>query len=148
MKKLIVAALLMVGMTTFAQEGKPMRNADQRDQMTPEQRNQLQLKKLTYELGLDANQQAEMARIITERSAKREALTEAMKAKGEKPTADERFNRQNEMLDYNIAEKAKIQKLLSKEQFAKWEQMKEKRSEKIKLANDGKRKAKSENPQK
>ena len=64
MKKLFIAALLFVGITSFAQDGdgemdqKPMR--EQRERLTPEQRNERQLKKLTSELTLDAKQQEQV----------------------------------------------------------------------------------------
>lgn len=149
MKKLIVAALLIVGMTSFAQENDKMQKRDETERMTPEQRDQLHLKKLASELNLDANQQQEMARIIADRSAKREAMITARKAqkeKGVKPTADERFKTENEKLDYQTAEKAKIKKLLNAEQFAKYEKMKE--EQKSKMKNKGKRKGdKMANPE-
>ena len=41
--------------------------------MSIEQRNQLQLKKMTMDLDLNENQQKEMSKLIAEQSAKREA---------------------------------------------------------------------------
>ncbi len=64
MKKLIIAALLVVGMTSFAQDKKEMGTRHDRAEMekfTPEQRNQLMLKKMTLELDLNASQQKEMS---------------------------------------------------------------------------------------
>lgn len=143
MKKLFMAALLMIGMTSFAQEGSPMRVVDQKDQLTAEQRSQMQLKRLTTELNLDANQQQEMQRIMSDRATKREEMKKEMAAnreKGVKPTTEERQNRKNAMLDYDNAEKAKLQKLLNPDQFAKYEKMKQERDDKIK-ANKEKRQA-------
>ena len=48
MKKLFVVALLLVGTSTFAQE----RMGENNDKLTPEQRVNLQVKKLTKELNL------------------------------------------------------------------------------------------------
>lgn len=135
MKKLIVAAMLMIGMTSFAQEAKPMKTVAERDQkMTTEERNQQQLKKIAAELNLDANQQQEMLRIIEERSAKREVARKEMQArkeKGEKPTAEERDQRRAEMQEYNEGEKAKMKKLLTAEQYTKWEQHNQERKDKM-----------------
>jgi len=141
MKKLIVAALLIVGMTSFAQENDRMQKRERMEKLTPEQRDQLQLKKLTLDLNLSAEQQKEMARIIADRSAKREAMVterKLQKDKGVTPTADDRFKKENERLDYQAAETAKLKKLLTEEQFTKWEKIKEDR--KADLKNKGKRK--------
>jgi hypothetical protein len=133
MKKLIIAALLVVGMTSFAQNKKEMGPRHHRDEMekfTPEQRNQLMLKKMTLELDLNASQQKEMGKIIAEKSAKREARMKEMKANkvsNTKPTSDEMFARKNRMLDEQIAMKERMKKILNPEQYKKWDEMKAKR---------------------
>ena len=73
MKKLFIVALLAVGMTSFAQEKRTRPESAKMEQMTPEQRNQLHLKKMTLELDLNASQQKEMSKIIAEQSTKRQA---------------------------------------------------------------------------
>jgi len=126
MKKLIIAALLLVGMTSFAQERNKMGKRDGRAEMekfTPEQRNELMLKKMTLDLDLSAKQQDQMKSIIAEKSGKRD---EMMKAHKEKPTRDERFAMKSKMMDEQIAMKAKMKIILSPEQFAKWDTMKDK----------------------
>ena len=133
MKKLIIAALLVVGMTSFAQDKKEMGTRHHRAEMekfTPEQRNQLMLKKMTLELDLNASQQKEMSKVIAENSAKREARMKEMKANKDsntKPTSDEMFARKNRMLDEQIAMKERMKKILSPEQYKKWDEMKGKR---------------------
>jgi len=133
MKRLLVAALLVVGMTTFAQEQKKTKvNHQQREQLSPEQKNQLALKKLTYDLGLNDGQQKDMAKIINEQSAKREAgmaERKANKAKGIKPSADQRFAMQNKRLDDQHLSEEKIKNILTPDQFKKWEEMKADRKE-------------------
>ncbi|MET0760558.1 MAG: hypothetical protein ABWZ56_09070 [Flavobacterium sp.] len=127
MKRLIVAALLIVGITSFAQESKEKPQRTQMEQLNPEQRNQLRLKRLTLDLDLDASQQKEMSKIIAEQSAKREAAMaerKAIKDAGKKLTPDERFAKQNKMLDEKIAMKARMKKILNAEQFEKWDKMK------------------------
>lgn len=139
MKKLFAVALLVVGMTTFAQEGKPSNERPQKEQFTKEQRAQLRLKKMVLELDLDANQQEEMAVIIAEQSAKFENFKkerQARKAAGTKPTADEKFAIANKMLDEKIAMKARVKKILNPEQFDKFEKMQDKREK----MHNGKRK--------
>ncbi|MFV8334503.1 hypothetical protein ACNQF7_00290 [Flavobacterium sp. RSP29] len=130
MKKLFIVALLIVGMTSFAQERKVRSERAKMEQMTPEQRNQLHLKKMTLELDLNASQQKEMSKIIAEQSAKREAKMaerKATKDSGKKLTADELFAKKSQMLDEQIVMKERMKKILSADQYKKWEDMKGKR---------------------
>jgi Spy/CpxP family protein refolding chaperone len=147
MKKMIVAALLMIGMTSIAQEKTPMAKKEKMEQLTPEQRNELRLKKMTLELGLNTSQQKDMGKIITERSAKMEAAKAERSAKGKaentKPTADERFARQSKRLDEQIAMNERIKKILTPEQFEKWEKRKEHKKHSMQ-GQAGKRKMKGE----
>ena len=131
MKKLFIAALLVVGMTSFAQERKATTERAKMEQMTPEQRNQLHLKKMTLELDLNASQQKEMSKVIAEQSNKREAKMAERKATKDSAkkqlTADERFAKKNQMLDEQIVMKERMKKILSADQYKKWEDMKGKR---------------------
>ncbi len=134
MRKLILIALLAAGTASFAQE-QPMAGKPKMEQLTPEQRNELRLKKMTLDLGLNASQQKDMAKLISEQSAKMEAAKAERKAnaeKREKPTADERFAKKSQMLDEQIALNEKVKKILTPEQFGKWEKMKEDRHHKMK----------------
>lgn len=127
MKKLILAIALVATTLTFAQDRK-----QGREKLTPEQQTELQVKKMTLELDLDAKQQKEIKAILLEQAKKREAKMAEMKAKrekGEKPSADEKFEMKNKMLDNQIENKAQMKKILKPEQFAKWE---EKQSERKK----------------
>ncbi|EIA08843.1 hypothetical protein [Flavobacterium frigoris] len=133
MKKLIIAALLVVGMTSFAQQGNKTDKRQGRAEMekfTPEQRNELMLKKMTLELDLSSKQQAQMKSVIAEKSAKREAMMEARKENKEKMTSDQRFAMKSKMMDEQIAMKAKMKSILSAEQFEKWDAMKAKHHKK------------------
>lgn len=135
-------AIMMIGLSSFAQEKKISENRPQRseradipqmEKFTPEQRKQLQLKKMTLALDLNSNQQKEMEKIISEQSAKREAKMAERKASKESKkqlTADERFAFQNQKLDEQIAMKARVKKILNAEQFEKWEKMRSQRHHK------------------
>lgn len=131
MKKLFIVALSVVGMTSFAQERNVTAKKSKMEQMTSEQRNQLQLKKMTLELDLNAAQQNEVRTIITEQSIKREARMAAGKETQDSAkkqlTADERFTKKNQMLDEQIEMKERMKKILSADQYKKWEDMKERR---------------------
>ena len=119
---------LMAGMTIMAQ---PRNNNHQRngmEQFTPEQRSELQVKKLTLELDLNESQQKEMKAFIVDKNTKMEAHRTAMKAmkeKGTMPTSDERFAMKSKMLDEQIATKKRMQKILNEKQFEKWTVLKE-----------------------
>ena len=129
MKKLILAIALVATTLTFAQDRK-----QGREKLTPEQQTELQVKRMTLELDLDEKQQKEIKTILVEQSKKRETKLAEMKAKkekGEKPTADERFAMKNEMLDNQIAMKARMKKILKPEQFTKWEEKQADRKERI-----------------
>ena len=67
------------------------------EQMTPEQRNQLLVKKMTLDLDLNAKQQEQAGKIIAEQSAKREAMKTERKAKMEAAKA-ERLEMKNKKL--------------------------------------------------
>ncbi len=128
MKNLITAAFItFISISCFAQEKHQGQRRPERNPMekfTPEQRNQLMLKKMTLELDLNTVQQKEMSKIIAEKSAKREAHLKNRKAKTEKPTSDEIFEMKNKMLDEQIAMQARMKKILSPEQFKKWDEIK------------------------
>jgi hypothetical protein len=127
MKKLIIAALLVVGLSASAQDKMEKRpDRAEMEKLTPEQRNQLTLKKMTLDLDLTAQQQEQIKPIIEEQSAKREAMRAARKANQEQPTTEERAAMKNKMLDEQIAMKDKMKNMLSAEQFEKWNAMKEK----------------------
>jgi hypothetical protein len=147
MKKLALIVLLVVGLSTYAQEGKKQeRQGAERERLSPEQRNQLQLKKMTLDLNLNESQQKEIAKILEEQSAKRQAEMATFKAnkdKGVKPTAEERFAMKNKKLDEAIAVKAKVQKVLTPEQFKKWEDMKKENRENRKQRMEKRRDKKS-----
>jgi hypothetical protein len=114
---------------TFAQEKKQVAK-ESTEKLTVEQRNQLQLKKMTLDLDLNASQQKEMAVLIAEQSAKREAKMAEMKEKKaaqKKLTANEKFEMENKMLDSQIEMKEKMKKILNDKQMEKWEAGQQKR---------------------
>jgi protein CpxP len=127
MKKLMVMALLMVGITIFAQERNRRQQGNEMVQFTPEQRSELQVKKLTLELDLNESQQRDIKAFIADKNAKMETRKTAMKAmkeKGTKPTSDERFAMKSKMLDEQIANKKRMEKILNPKQLEKWSDLK------------------------
>lgn len=130
MKKLLVLALLTVGMTVFAQERKM-----KHDNLTIEERTELQVKKMTLNLNLTEKQQNEIKALLIQNAKEREAKKQELKERkeaGVKPTKEERLAIQNERLDAQIEMKKKMKAILNDEQMKKWEAQQEKREEKMK----------------
>lgn len=136
MKKLFIAALLFVGIASFAQDAdmdqKPVR--EQRERLTPEQRNEKQLKKLTSELTLNAKQQEQVKQLLAERSAKSEKLRDARKEQresGTKLTADQKEAFKKEMMAEKEANDAKMKGILTADQYTKWKTIQEENKDKV-----------------
>lgn len=124
MKKLVglTVAVLLFSLTISAQQrqGRSNKGSD----FTPEQTATLMSKKMTLALDLDKNQETAVYSLMKENIAERQnAMTEIKKRKesGSKPTNDEKFNMQNNRLDKMIAHKTAMKKILTKDQFEKWE---------------------------
>lgn len=134
MKKLFIAAMLFVGMASFAQDMDQKPEREPRERMTPEQRNEKQLKKLTTELSLDANQQSQVKQLLADRSAKAEKFREARKDKKDsntKPTAEERAAFKKQMEDEVAANDAKMKSILKADQYTKWKTLQEEKKDKM-----------------
>lgn len=139
MKTWILALAMMAGMAMNAQHGERRHEGkkhgrEHMDHFTPEQRAELQTKKLTLELDLTEKQQADIKAYFTKKNKERETARTAMKAKreaGQKLTSDGRFEMQNKILDNKIAAKAFFTKTLDTKQLAKFQSMKMERKEKI-----------------
>jgi protein CpxP len=133
MKKLFIAALLFVGMASFAQDMDQKPSQDQREKLTPEQRTDKQLKKMTSELTLDANQQAQVKQLLAERNAKAEKLRAERQAKKDsdvKPTAAEREAFKKDMMAEKDANDAKMKSILTADQYKKWQTIQEENKDK------------------
>lgn len=130
MKKLILVALLVVGITTFAQE----KREERKEKFTPEQRVDFQVKKMTKNLNLDSKQAEQVKALLTEEAKKRElkrAEMEARKAEQTKPTKDEIEAKKAEMKTNKEAIKTEMKKILTADQYTKWEQKMEERKDKM-----------------
>ncbi len=115
MKKLIVAAFLVVGFTTFAQvEKKENAKKEPMERMSPAERSQMALKRMTKNLSLNEAQQKQVSALLSEEEAK---IGESQA----KPTKEDR-----KMM------KDKISKILTPEQNAKWDKIQAERKEKMK----------------
>ncbi|MCF6130849.1 hypothetical protein [Flavobacterium wongokense] len=126
MKKLFVAALLVVGITAFAQEKEGRRPG--KDRLTTEQKVDLQVKKMTKDLELNEKQASEIRVLATKQVEKREQRRAELKADKEKDRAERIAAMQKE----EAAVGAEMKKILTAEQFAKWEKIRDERKEKMK----------------
>jgi len=119
MKKVFLFLTLCITMLTNAQERKGAV-----EKMNAEQQTILLVKRMTLTLDLNEKQQEEIKSLLLDRAQKKAAHQLAQKTKkekGEKPTADEKFKNQSQLLDDQITFKAKMKKILNEEQFKKWE---------------------------
>ncbi len=121
MKKLIIAALLVVSVSAFAQGGQ----GGQR--MTPEERTKAQLERWTTELKLDANQIEQIKPILTEQGVKNQALrTEMMGGGSPMDMSDEQREAcMKKRTEITEATNAKLQTILTPDQFKKMKEMEE-----------------------
>ena len=126
MKKAIVAALLVVGMTAFAQEKEAGKVG--REKLTSEQKVDLQVKRLTKDLDLNEKQAKDVRILVSKEVAKREAKRAELKELKEKKREEMKAQRQAEQ----AAVSAEMKKILTAEQYAKWEKAHQERKEHMK----------------
>jgi hypothetical protein len=124
MKKLFIAALLFVGMISFAQDINQKPERDQKEKLTPEQRNEKHLQKLTSDLSLDTKQQEQVKQLLAERSAKAEKFRKDRKDSKTKPTDAERQAFKKQMTAEKEANDAKMKSILNADQYTKWTALK------------------------
>jgi len=139
MKTWILAMAMMVG---FAMNAQPLATGmngkkpgkEHRDPFTPAQRAELRSKKLALKLDLNDKQQKEIQKLMAAREAEKEQLMANHKAEREaakRPTADDRFSMMNKRLDAEISMKKELKKILTAEQFAKYEQLRNQQHKKM-----------------
>ena len=122
--------MLAVGLSGTAQKDGNGRDRGMKD-LTPEQIATLQTKRMTLALDLTESQQSEIQALNLENAKTRKAKMEARRSSAEKvegekkarPTSEELYAMQNERLDHQIAQRERMKKILSEEQFKKWEKM-------------------------
>lgn len=125
MKKLFVLALLVVGLTTFAQEkGKRGEGKD----MTPEQRTEMQVKKMTKDLDLNDKQQTQVKELLNSQKEDRSEMMEQrkeMKETAKKATKEQRAAMKTKMDEKKAVIDKKMKTILTDDQYKKWEAYKE-----------------------
>lgn len=136
MKKLIVAALLVVGITAFAQEKEGITAGSK--ELSTKQKVDFQVKKISKELELSAEQTMAVEVLITKQVQKREAKRAHFKTDTEKARAEMKANREKGQTEVT----ADMKKILTPDQFTKWEKMRDDKMEKMKEKMKEKRSSK------
>lgn len=127
MKTLATILVMAIAITFTANaQGKMNKNNQNRPQLSVEQQTNLSLKKLNLMLDLTEKQQNELKPILlanaTQRNAKREQMRNK-RASGQKPSADEIYAMKSQQMDNQLAMKNNMKRILTKEQFEKFETM-------------------------
>tara|TARA_B110000091_G_scaffold213798_1_gene264451 strand:- start:23599 stop:24072 length:474 start_codon:yes stop_codon:yes gene_type:complete len=150
MKKLIFAFVILITMSTQAQDGKrefKERKSEEKrtflKDLTPEEIATLKTKKMTLHLDLTDAQQREVKKINLENATQRNTKREVHKSNREsgnatKPTKGERLKMMNERLDQQIVTKKKVKSILNEGQYEKWEKSLKHRAEKKGKLREGK----------
>ena len=122
MKKLVgLTVVIMFFSLTIAAQGQ---RQQKRTDYTPEQRATLQTKKLALRLDLNEKQQKDVEKLMLKNAEERQQLRTALqknKQDGTGLTSDERFDRENMRLTRQQAQKAEMKKILTEDQYEKWE---------------------------
>lgn len=130
MKNLIIVALLMFSLTSFAQEKRGM-NSDKKN-LTSEQKVDMHIKKLTADLTLNEKQIKEIRALAEKEGLKREESRKEMTKLREKKKEERKEiveKKRAEMQEQQAKFSVEMKKILSPEQYTKWEKMKEDRKE-------------------
>lgn len=122
--------LFLVTLTINAQgnKKKQRKGAD----FTPEQVATLKAKKMALTLDLTSGQQKQVYNLMKEDAIERERIKNEMKAQREAGTeisSDKKYEMAYNKLDKQIAHKAEMKNILSKDQYEKWSEMMQKRME-------------------
>jgi len=122
MKMWILAMTMMVAAGVNAQDKK-----QHREPFKPEQRAELQAKRMTLALDLNEKQQKEVQKLFLENGKERAEYRRQHMAEwhtGKKLSTDEKFAVKSKILDDRIAMNSNMKKILNEKQFEKFEKMK------------------------
>tara|TARA_R110000850_G_scaffold73760_1_gene161916 strand:+ start:49584 stop:50048 length:465 start_codon:yes stop_codon:yes gene_type:complete len=122
MKKVLIIMLALVSGFGFSQETdrkKEMKKEmmQERQNLTAEQKAELQTKKMTLHLDLTEAQQRQVYVVQLEMAKKRELIKEEKKAQKEEAGF---YDKANKRLDHQIAYKEKMKAILTDQQYETW----------------------------
>ena len=136
MKQLLLVALVLLSFNVQAQEEGRRQKEERRENMkniSAEDMAELKTKKMTLHLDLTDEQQAKVKQLMLQEAKERKAQMtkhEEMKAKGEKPNQEQRIEHQKARLDKQIEMKKQLKSILSAEQYAKLDEILQRRNHK------------------
>lgn len=122
MRMWILAMTMTVAVAANAQDKKHLR-----EHFKPEQRAELQAKRMTLALDLNEKQQKEVQTLLLENGKARAEYRRQHMADwhaGKKLSTDEKFALKSKMLDDRIAMNSSMKKILTDKQFEKFGEMK------------------------
>lgn len=125
MKKLMIVALMLVSLASFAQRGERPTKREMVKNLTAEEMATLQTKKMTLALALDDAQTKKVYPLILAQVNERKQMREnrTSKDKGAELTKEKRYEMTNARLDKKITMQNEMKKILSDEQFEKFTKM-------------------------
>ncbi len=153
MKKIKFILVLMLSTLAISAQEKKNRKSNYNNHkmrvakmvdFSPEQIATLQTKKMILALDLNDSQQTEIHKLNLKNAELRKEKMKAQKAKREnkehtKLSSNDRYEIINKRLDHQIQQKQRMKKILSEEQFLKWEKMSKKRAHSQKNRTKGKK---------
>ena len=111
------------------QDFKKEQGLESKETMKPQDRAQLEAKKMTLHLDLTSDQQSKVEAILLNHYTEGKAKRDSMK-KTKKPSEEERLAMRNDMLDAQIELKREMKGILNAEQYEKYEKMQGRRLQK------------------
>ena len=120
---------------TYAQprtgEKKMKAQREMMSELEPEERATLKTKKMTLALDLSSRQQKGVQALNEEEELWREQMKQGRRAEKEgseaRPSKEERYVRQNQILDQQIAYQQKLREILDEEQYQQWKKLQARR---------------------
>lgn len=126
MKNAMTIFMVLASFTITAQsklsESKPHRQETKKN-LTAEQKAELHSKKLTLELDLTDSQQKEIKQLFLDHKKDKSVYSKNRK----EISSEEKFESKKANLDQRIALKRELQRILTKEQYEKWELKKQRK---------------------
>lgn len=129
MKKIVLLAMILVGTTGFAQERKHRPEKGGMEQMSPEERDEMRLKRLTKDLNLDTKQQDQVRQLMIEQGKKRAAMMDERAKIMEAKKAERKAMRDQMQAERDAADQ-QLKTILNADQWAKFEKIKAERKDK------------------
>ena len=133
MRKVIIALVLLGSFSAVQAQGhqamKKMKAQRQMlSELAPEERATLKTKKMTLALDLTAKQQRGVQALNEEEARWKQEMMETRKESREssetRSSAEERYKRQNQVLDQQIAYQQQLRELLDEDQYLRWKKLK------------------------